>query len=57
MNGEQSNTVKLSINYADVFDVARAHLRAIERPEAANKRFYIGSVEGICLTEMAEQLR
>jgi dihydroflavonol-4-reductase len=43
----------ININCVDVKDVALAHLRALERPEAANKRFILSQEESITFIEQA----
>ena len=37
----------LSMNCVDIKDVSLAHLRAMERPEAANKRFILAMEEAV----------
>lgn len=45
MNNEVSAYPQLNFNAVDVKDVAKAHVRALERPEAANKRFILSISE------------
>ena len=40
----------------DVRDVALAHLRGLERPEAANKRFILSDKSGHTMLELADIL-
>lgn len=37
---------EIRFNYVDVKDCAVAHVRALERPEAANKRFILSEAKG-----------
>jgi nucleoside-diphosphate-sugar epimerase len=43
MEGEYPGVPKVMISLVDVRDVAEAHLQAIKKPEAANKRFVLVS--------------
>ena len=40
----------------DVMDVAKAHLRACERPDAAGKRFILSMEHNLRFVEMAQIL-
>jgi dihydroflavonol-4-reductase len=46
----------VGINCVDIKDVAKAHLRAMERPEAANKRFILSLEESTLFIEQANLL-
>jgi dihydroflavonol-4-reductase len=53
---DTSSSIKCASNYyVDVRDVAKAHIRAIEVPEAANKRFMVHS-EHITVEEIRDTL-
>jgi hypothetical protein len=41
MNEMRTGYPNLRMNCVDVKDCAKAHIRALERPEAANKRFIL----------------
>jgi hypothetical protein len=41
MNEMRTGYPSLRMNCVDVKDCAKAHIRALERPEAANKRFIL----------------
>lgn len=46
----------ININCVDVKDVSKAHLRAVERSEAANKRFIISQEKGQPMIELGHTL-
>lgn len=46
----------MRMNCVDVKDCSRAHLRALERPEAANKRFILSMKDDLPMVELANQL-
>jgi nucleoside-diphosphate-sugar epimerase len=43
----------MRMNCVDVKDCSRAHLRALERPEAANKRFILSMKDDLPMVELA----
>lgn len=47
---------QINWNMVDVKDVARAHIRAMERPEAANKRFILSQEKAEQFLAMADKL-
>ena len=46
----------IRMSSVDVKDVAKAHLRACERPEAAGKRFILSMDQNLRMVEMAQIL-
>jgi nucleoside-diphosphate-sugar epimerase len=50
---ELSGYPNMRMNCVDVKDCSRAHLRALERPEAANKRFILSMVDDLPMVELA----
>jgi dihydroflavonol-4-reductase len=44
------------LNCVDVKDVTKAHLRAVERPEAANNRFILSQENGQPMIDLAHAL-
>lgn len=53
MTGKVSAIPPMKFTCADVRDIALAHLRATEKPDAANKRFIISFVGGYTFQELA----
>ena len=47
----------LNCNIVDIKDCSKAHLRAMERPEAANKRFIVSTEDTILLIRLADTLQ
>ena len=48
--------VQINFNTVDVKDVSVAHVRAVERPEAKNKRFVLSQEKGESLLSLADNL-
>lgn len=56
LNNEIPGWPNIRCNYVDVKDVALAHIRGLERPDAANKRFIISKETGHAYVELALML-
>jgi len=57
MMGEIPALLKLNFPCVDIHDCSRAHLRALIRPEAANRRFILSLTGTTSMEQMATNLR
>ena len=53
INNELPGYPNIFVNCVDIMDVTKAHIRGMERPAAANKRFILAEEKGITMLGLA----
>lgn len=57
LDGTLTELYQVNCCFVDIKDVAKAHVRAMTRPQCANRRYVLSNEEGIWWRQISEELK